>query len=304
MGTPGFSRTCLKALLDSNYNVVMCVTRADKPVGRKHILTAPPVKEEAIVHNIKVFQPETLKTTEAFDTIKNANPDLIVTAAYGRILPQNILDIPAKGCLNVHGSLLPKKRGSAPVQRAVLEGDSVTGVTIMKMDAGMDTGDILTVREVPIEENIHADELMDLLGSVGSELLVETIPGYIAGDVKPVPQNGDEATYSPPIRSEEGAIDWSKSSVEIHNQIRALSEWPGAYAKLSGKKVKIYDSEKTDGEGVPGSVLPAGKKEIVIACGSGAIKIKELQTEGGKRLPASECAHNFKPDMMFGNGDS
>ncbi len=303
MGTPGFSASSLMALHEAGYNIVLSVTQPDKPVGRKHIITPSPVKVLSMELGIPVYQPSTFKAEGSEDEIKNAEPDLIVTAAYGKILPQKVLDIPKMGSVNVHGSLLPLKRGSAPVQRAVLEGDKVTGVTIMKMDIGMDTGDMLSRVEYEIPENMHASELMDELAKAGADLLVNTLPGYIAGDITPVAQDNDKATYSPPIEASEGLIDWNDTAVAVHNRIRALSEWPGAFTYMNGKKLKIYDSvvEDTDVSGkAAGSVVKPDKKTLIAVCGSGAVRILRLQQEGGKVLPASDIAHNIAEGTMLG----
>ncbi len=302
MGTPDFARVCLGALTEAGYDVVLAVTQPDKPVGRKHILTPSPVKVLAEDLGIPVYQPDSFKTQEAYDKISGLSPDLIVTAAYGKILPQNILDIPVSGPLNVHGSLLPARRGAAPVQRAVLEGDKVTGVTIMKMDIGMDTGDILTNCEYEIPDDMHAKDLMAELARAGSGLLVETIPQYLEGAVKPVPQDPDLATYSPPIEAQEGLIDWNEPNRAVHNRIRALSEWPGAYTYMNGKKLKIYDSSLSDADTKgyePGTVIKPDKKTLIAVCGEGTIKINVLQPEGGKVLPASDIAHNIPEGTML-----
>ena len=298
MGTPDFASVCMDSLVNNGYNVVLAVCQPDKPVGRKHILTPPPVKVLAGEMGIECYQPDTLKTEEAFGKIISVKPDLIVTAAYGKILPQNILDIPAYGCLNCHGSLLPARRGSAPVQRAILEGDTVTGVTIMKMDAGMDTGDILDRVEVPIDPDIHTDGLMAELADKGSKLLVAMLDDYLAGKITPTPQDSSKATVCPPIRPEEGHFEWTESALSIHNRIRALSSWPGASTISGGKKLKIYDSSVVPDEGYvegpAGTVVAAHKSDLIVRCGEGCLKINTLQAEGGKRLNASDCAHNYK----------
>ena len=303
MGTPEFSAVSLKALADAGYNVVLTVTQPDKPVGRKHIITPSPVKVLSQELGIPVYQPTTFKEEGSEDEIRDCNPDLIVTAAYGKILPQRVLDIPAFGALNVHGSLLPLKRGAAPVQRAVLEGDEVTGVTIMKMDAGMDTGDILSMAEYKIPENMHSSELMSELAKVGADLLIRTVPDYLSGAIKSIAQDNDKATYSPPIEATEGLIDWNDAAIAVHNRIRALSEWPGAFTYMNGKKLKIYDSvrEDIDVSGKPsGAVIKPDKKTLVVVCGSGAVRILKLQQEGGKVLPASDIAHNISEGTMLG----
>ncbi|MBO4242826.1 MAG: methionyl-tRNA formyltransferase [Clostridiales bacterium] len=199
MGTPEFSATCLRALIDNGYNVMLAVSQPDKPVGRKHIITAPPVKELALSCGIEVFQPDSMKSDEAFEKLSSLSPDLVVTAAYGKILPKRVLDIPKYGCINVHASLLPKYRGASPVQNAILNGDEVTGVTIMNMDVGMDTGDILTTVEVPIDINIHTDALMNELAVAGSSLLIDTIDDLVEGKITPVKQDESLATSCPMI---------------------------------------------------------------------------------------------------------
>ncbi len=303
MGTPDFASVCMDALVKSGYSVILAVCQPDKPVGRKHILTPPPVKVLASELGIECYQPSTLKTEEAYDKIKSLDPDLIVTAAYGKILPQNVLDIPKYGCLNCHGSLLPARRGSAPVQRAILEGDSVTGVTIMKMDAGMDTGDMLKKVEVAIDPDIHTDELMAELAIKGSELLVSMIDDYIEGKIVPEPQDPSKATLCPPIAPEEGHFEWTDSALSIHNRVRALSTWPGASTICQGKKLKIYDSSVVEDEGFSdgpaGTVVAAHKSDLIVRCGEGCLKINTLQAEGGKRLNACDCAHNYKVGQLL-----
>lgn len=307
MGTPDFASVCLKALAEDGYNVVLAVCQPDKPVGRKHIITAPPAKLTAIAEGIEVYQPLSMKTEEAYEKIASCKPDLIVTAAYGKILPQSVLDIPKYGPLNVHGSLLPRYRGAAPVQYSILNGDSVTGVTIMRMDAGMDTGDILVKEEVTIDPDIHTDELMALLADRGSKLLISMIPDFIEGKIEAVKQNEDEVLLSPPIRPEQAEFNWNLTALEIHNKVRALSSWPGAFVINNGKKLKIYDSkvlsdsvvEGSEGS-LPGIVVKAHKADLIVKCKEGCLKILELQNEGGKRLKAVDCAHNYKVGQPIG----
>ena len=302
MGTPEFAGTNLKALIDGGFNVVLALCQPDKPVGRKHILTAPAVKVLAQDNGIEVYQPDTLKTDEALAKISSYNADLIVTAAYGKILPKAILDLPKYGCINCHGSLLPARRGSAPVQRAVLEGDKVTGITFMKMDVGMDTGDIIDKIEVEIEPNEHSDELMNRLAIASAEKLPGIIDDWVEGKLQTTKQDDSLATACPPIRPEEGEFYWSQSASDIHNRVRALSSWPGAFVMKEDKKLKVLDSEvfedvtqipeelmNTD----PGTVVKAKGENLIVKCGEGFLKIKELQQPGGKRLQARDCAHNF-----------
>ncbi len=309
MGTPEFAGTNLKALADAGYNVVLALCQPDKPVGRKHILTAPPVKELAQEIGIEVYQPDTLRSDEALEKLASYGCDLIVTAAYGKILPQAVLDLPKYGCINCHGSLLPARRGASPVQRAILEGDKVTGVTYMKMDAGMDTGDIIDKVEVEIDPNEHTESLMNRLAVAGAEKLPEIIDKWVSGELTATKQDDSKATSCPPVRPEEGEFCWTQDAKDIHNRVRALSAWPGAFVMKEDRKLKVLDSEVFEDETVipeelkdaePGTVVKARGENLIVKCGKGYLKIKELQQPGGKRLNARDCAHNFvvgKPVM-------
>ena len=303
MGTPELSATVLKGLSDKGYNVILSVSQPDKPVGRKHILTAPPAKVQAQELGVEVYQPDSLKTDEAYDFIMSREPDLIITAAYGKILPQRMLDIPKYGCINVHASLLPKYRGAAPVQYSIINGDDVTGVTIMKMDAGMDTGDMLTRTEVEININDTTDTLMAKLADAGRDLLLDTIEDYIEGKITSIKQDESAVTITTPIKPEDGILDWNQTARQIHDKIRALSAWPGCSSTFNGKRIKIYASEleaDSSEEAKPGEITFAGKGKLKVRCGEGSIYILELQSEGGKRLKAADCAHNYRAGQMFG----
>ena len=303
MGTPELSATVLKGLADDGRNVILAVSQPDKPVGRKHVLTAPPAKTMAQELGIEVYQPDSLRTDEAYEFIRNSDPDLIVTAAYGKILPQRMLDIPKYGCINVHASLLPKYRGAAPVQYSILNGDDVTGVTIMKMDAGMDTGDILRQTEVAIDIDDNTESLMAKLAEAGRDLLLSSIDDYVEGKIISVPQDEDKVTLTAPVKPDDGIIDWNQSARQIHDRIRALSSWPGCSTTFNGKRIKIYASKLADGdneEALPGQVTLAGKGNLKVRCQTGSIYILELQSEGGKRLKAIDCAHNFRAGQRFG----
>ena len=302
MGTPEFAQTNLKALIGGGYNVVLALCQPDKPVGRKHILTAPPVKVTALENGIEVYQPDTLKTEEALEKLSSYNADLIVTAAYGKILPKAVLDLPKYGCINCHGSLLPARRGSAPVQRAVLEGDKVTGITFMKMDVGMDTGDIIDKIEVAIDPNEHTESLMNRLAEASAEKLPSIIDSWVAGDLKATKQDDSLATSCPPIRPEEGEFTWDQDAVDIHNRVRALSAWPGAFVMKGENKLKVLDSEVVEDmslipedlrDAEPGVVVKAKGENLIVKCGQGFLKVLELQVPGGKRLASRDCAHNF-----------
>lgn len=302
MGTPEFSSTCLRSLVASGYAVSLVVTQPDKPVGRKHIITPPDLKVCAQELGIEVYQPESIRTEEAFEILNSQNADLFITAAYGKILPKNVLDIPKKGNINVHASLLPKYRGASPVQSCLLNGDSETGVTIMNMDVGMDTGDMLATAKYKIDSNIHYEELMSDLADLGAQLLVDTLDRYINGEVTPIPQNGSEAVNCYPIKPEMGEFNWKYDADRIHNIVRALSTWPGAYVVREDSKLKVYDTEVVKNfdesnlgfEAEPGMILKAHKNELIVKCGDSYINLKELQVPGGKRLKAIDCAHNFK----------
>ena len=310
MGTPEFAQTNLKAIIDGGFNVTAVLCQPDKPVGRKHILTAPPVKVTALENGIEVYQPDTLRSDEALEKISGFDPDLIVTAAYGKILPKAVLDLPKYGCINCHGSLLPARRGSAPVQRAILEGDKVTGITFMKMDVGMDTGDIIDKIEVAIDPNEHTESLMNRLALASAEKLPSVIDSWIAGELDTTKQDDSLATACPPIRPEEGEFTWDQDAADIHNRVRALSAWPGAFVMKGENKLKVLDSEIAEDmtlipdefkDSEPGTVVKAKGENLIVKCGKGFLKIKELQVPGGKRLAARDCAHNFtagKPIMQ------
>ncbi len=302
MGTPEFAGTNLKALIDAGYNIVLVLCQPDKPVGRKHILTAPPVKVIAQENGIEVYQPDTLKTDEALSRVQSYDADLIVTAAYGKILPKAILDLPKYGCINCHGSLLPARRGSAPVQRAILEGDKVTGITFMKMDVGMDTGDIIDKIEVEIDPNEHTESLMNKLAEASAAKLPEIIDKWVAGELTTTKQDDSLATACPPIRPEEGEFTWDQDATAIHNRVRALSAWPGAFVMKDDNKLKILDSVVLEDESIvpdelknvePGTVVKAKGENLIVKCGRGFLKVMELQVPGGKRLMSRDCAHNF-----------
>ena len=302
MGTTEFAQTNLKALIDGGFNVVLALCQPDKPVGRKHILTAPPVKVLAQDNGIEVYQPDTLRTDEALEKLSSYNADLIVTAAYGKILPKAVLDLPKYGCINCHGSLLPARRGSAPVQRAILEGDKVTGITFMKMDVGMDTGDIIDKIEVAIDPNEHTESLMNRLAVASAGKLPSLIDSWVAGELKTIKQDDSLATACPPIKPEEGEFTWDQDAKDIHNRVRALSAWPGAFVMKGENKLKVLDSEVVEDmtlipedlkDSEPGIVVRAKGENLIVKCGNGFLKVKELQQPGGKKLQARDCAHNF-----------
>lgn len=291
MGTPDFSVPILKQLLMENYNVVGVVTQPDRPVGRKRIITPPPVKIEALKHNIPVFQPEKLRDESSLQEILQLQPDLIITAAYGQILPKKLLDVPKFGCINVHASLLPELRGGAPIHYAIIQGKDKTGITIMYMAEKLDAGDILTQTVVSIDERDTVGTLHDKLSAAGAKLLSETLPKLLKGEIIPIKQNDEEATFASNIKHEQEKIDWNKSGEEIYNQIRGLNPWPVAFTMLEGKTVKIWWGEKVplSVKDIPGKIVSIEKDGFVVATGNTtAIKITELQPAGKKRMTAEQ----------------
>ncbi|MEE9252750.1 MAG: methionyl-tRNA formyltransferase [Thermodesulfobacteriota bacterium] len=286
MGTPDFAIPSLRALIESGRDVVGVVTQPDKPKGRGRKLEPPPIKALAERHGIRVLQPAKIKTDQFYKELSELRPDLICVAAYGKILPKNILDLPTTGCINVHASLLPKLRGAAPINWALIRGDTVTGITTMLMDEGMDTGDMLLKRELPIEEDDTAGSLSERLSLIGGELLIETLDALKENKLNPIPQNDDEATYASMLKKEMGRIDWSLPAGELRNFIRGMTPWPGAYMKLEGKLLKIFSAAVSEGSGAPGEALKSEAGELLVATGAGALKLLELQIEGGKRLSA------------------
>lgn len=298
MGTPDFAVPSLRALLQAGYRVAAVVTQPDRPKGRKREPVPPPVKLAALEHGIPVLQPEKLRAPEAIADVLACRPDLIVTAAYGQILPKAVLDAPRYGCINVHASLLPKYRGGAPIHRAIIEGETVTGVTIMYMAEGLDTGDIISRVEVPIAEDDDTGTLHDKLSEAGARLLVETLPSLLDGTARAVPQNDAEATYAPNLRREDEWIDWSRTSRQIYNQVRGLRPWPVAYTTWNGNVLKIWETRRPEPDGtaapqaedgaVPGTVLRTGDDGIEVRTGDGALWLTVVQPAGKKPMPAAD----------------
>lgn len=288
MGTPDFALDTLRGLIDAGLDLVGVYTQPDRPKGRGKKLAAPPVKELAVQEGIPVFQPQKLRAPDAVAELQALAPDLIVVVAYGQILPQAVLDIPRYGCINVHASLLPKYRGAAPINQAVVDGEKETGVTTMQMDAGLDTGDMLVKKSLAIGENETAGELHDRLAKVGREAMDETVVRLLDGSLTAEKQDDAQSTYAPMMKKEDGLIDWSRTAVEIHNQVRGLAPWPGAYTALDGATLKIAETVLVDAEGEAGSVLSADRNGVVVACGSGAIRVGLLQLPGKKKLNAAD----------------
>jgi len=289
MGTPDFALQTLQGLIDAGCNLVGVYTQPDRPKGRGKQLAAPPVKELAQQHGIPVFQPQKLRQPEAVAELKALAPDLIVVVAYGQILPKSVLDIPAHGCINVHASLLPRYRGAAPINQAIIDGETETGITTMFMDVGLDTGDMLIKKILPIEPEETAGELHDRLAVLGRETMAETLRQLCAGTLRGEVQDDAQSTYAPMMKKEDGRIDWSRSATEVHNQVRGLDPWPGAYTTLNGELLKLArTSPVTNGAAAPGTVVAADQEGVRIACGNGSLLVRELQLAGRKRLGAAD----------------
>lgn len=287
MGTPDFAVPSLQALIDAGHDVCAVYTQPDKPQGRKQILTAPPVKTLALEHDIPVFQPNTLKNEDEQARLRELAPEVIIVVAYGKLLPKAVLDIPPHGCINVHGSLLPRWRGAAPIQWAVIAGDEMAGVTTMQMAEGLDTGDMLLTYETKVGETETAGELFDRLAQSGAELLTQTLVKL--DEITPRPQDDAQSCYAHMLDKQMAVIDWSKSAHEIDCLIRGLNPWPIALTTLSGERLKVFAAEKAAGNGEPGTVLEADpKKGLTVACGEGALKLTEIQLVGGKRMKATD----------------
>ena len=291
MGTPDFAVASLSALLAAGHEVCGVFTQPDKPKNRGMKLQASPVKEFALAHDIPVFQPVKMRDGEAMGYIRDLDPALIVVAAYGRILPDDILDYPAHGCINVHSSLLPRYRGAAPINWAILNGDRTTGVTIMHMAAELDAGDIILQGETDIGPDETAPELFDRLAALGGGLLVEAVGQIERGEAARTPQTASEATYAPMLGRELSPMDWAKPAQTLHDQVRGLLPWPCATAEFGGVRCKVFSTAVLDGttDLKPGTVAEAGKDGIVMACGGGSLlRVRELQPDGKKRMAAAD----------------
>ena len=290
MGTPDIAATCLKKLLSDGFNVVGVFTQPDRPKGRGMKMVYSPVKEVALAAGLPVYQPENFRTDEPVEQLKALQPDIVAVVAYGRILPQRVLDIPAKGCVNIHASLLPQYRGSAPYQWAVLDGLKETGVSAQHMVLQMDAGDVIDVAKTPIGENETAGELLDRLAVLGADLLSRTLTRFENGSVEAARQNEEEVTFAPMLDKNMCPIDWTKTAQQVHNHVRGLHPWPVATAELAGTKFKIHQTVVLEDAPVaaPGTILGLTKTGLQVACGSGAVEIRSLQAEGGKRMAAPD----------------
>ncbi|MDW8544504.1 methionyl-tRNA formyltransferase [Staphylococcus sp. KG4-3] len=285
MGTPDFSTKVLEILI-AEHNVIAVVTQPDRPVGRKRTLTPPPVKEVAVKHGLPVYQPEKLAQSEDLEKLIALDADLIVTAAFGQILPESLLNAPKLGAINVHASLLPKYRGGAPIHQAIIDGQKETGISIMYMVKKLDAGDIISQRAIAIEDQDDVGSMHDKLSFLGADLLKETLPSIINGTNQRIEQKEDEATFASNISRDQEKIDWSKSAEAIYNHIRGLSPWPVAYTKMDDGNLKVYASRIEQGKtGEPGTIIETTKKAIIVATGSGdAIALTDIQVAGKKRM--------------------
>jgi len=291
MGTPDISATCLKKILADGFEVVGVYTQPDRPKGRGMKLVASPVKEVALANNIPVFQPENFRADEDVQALADLKPDVCAVVAYGRILPQRVLDIPVKGCINIHTSLLPQYRGSAPYQWAVLDGLTETGVSSMYLVREMDAGDIIDVAKTPIGENETAGELLDRLAVLGAELLSKTLSRMAEGEVTATPQDPERVSFAPMLDKSLCPIDWCRTAQQIHNQVRGLHPWPIATTVLGGTKFKVHQTVMVDHttDKAPGTPIELNKRGLRVACGGGTvIEIRQLQAEGGKRMAAPD----------------
>ena len=296
MGTPDFSVACLKALVESEHEIVGVFCQPDKPVGRKQIMTPPDVKVEALKHDLKIFQPVSLRNGKGVEILEEIKPDLVVVVAYGKILPKEFLDYPKYGCINVHASILPKYRGASPIHFAVLNGDEITGVTVQQMDEGVDTGDILRIETVSIGVNDTTEYMYEVLAPLGAKAMLDTIDLIEKGQLEPVKQDEALATHVGLLSREISNIDWNCSAFEIHNKVRGLYSWPGASTMLSGKTLKLHSTVLSDkkGHNIPGEVIEASDK-LIVACGDNCcIEITELQLEGKKRMLSGAFLNGYK----------
>ncbi len=291
MGTPDFSVPCLKALIEAGHDVALVVTQADKPKGRGHKLTPPPVKECALLHNIPVFQPEKMKDEASFERLQEADADLFVVVAYGKILPERVLNLPKYGCINVHASLLPKYRGAAPIQWSIIGGDAKTGVTTMQMDVGLDTGDMLLKKEIAIDETDTGETLHDKLSELGKDVLLETIKALEEGRLEREKQDDSLSCYAPMIDKNTAKIDFSASAEEICRLIRAMNSYPYAHTTYEGKLLKIIEATPEKGNGFtgkPGEITSVKDNSFTVKCGTGAINVTFIQAEGKKKMAVSD----------------
>lgn len=287
-GTPPFAERALHALLEAKHQVVLVLTQPDRPAGRGMKLAVSPVKKLALERGLTVYQPPTLRDPIALDRLHDAKPDVLVVAAYGLILPQPVLELPRFGAVNIHASLLPRWRGAAPIQRAILAGDRQTGISVMQMDAGLDTGGILAQGEVPIRDEDTAETLHDRLAALGAEMLIEILVAMASGHARARPQPTEGVTYAAKISKDEAQLNWHKPAADLDRAIRAFNPFPGAQATLGDATLKIWRARRSGASGAPGQILGSDDQGIVVACGEGSLTLLELQRPGAKRLVAAE----------------
>ena len=287
-GTPDFAARHLQALINSEHQIVGVYSQPDRPAGRGKKLKASEVKALALEHDLPVFQPQSLKTDEALEELNSLNADIMIVVAYGLILPKAILDAPRLGCLNVHGSILPRWRGAAPIQRAIWAGDQQTCVTIMQMDEGLDTGDMLHISHLPIDSAETSASLYTKLAELGPDALINTINRLAKGEITPEPQNDADANYAKKLSKDEANIDWSMDAEQIERNIRAFNPWPVCFTQMRGNTVKIYQASVVEQSGAAGTVLASDKNGIVVACGKHALSISELQPQGKKPMAIND----------------
>jgi methionyl-tRNA formyltransferase len=301
MGTPSFAVPTLEAFIQAGWPIVGVVCQPDRPAGRGQQVLPPPVKELAVTHGLPVYQPERIRRNPEFlEQVRALNPALIVVVAYGNILPPELLEIPRYGCLNVHASLLPKYRGAAPIQWSVIEGDTLTGVTLMRMDEGMDTGDMLAKAELEIAPDDTALSLAPKLANLGAQLALEQIPNWIAGKLPAVPQDNSQATMAPKLTKETGVLDWNKSAVALHNLVRGVQPWPGASTTLFGQPLKVVGTSVDKGHsGTPGEILALTPEGWVVGTGQGALVLTHVQLPGKPPRPAADLARGLR-DLHVG----
>ena len=300
-GTPEFAALALKALIDAGHDIPLVLTQPDRPAGRGMKLKMSPVKEVALAHGIDVAQPENLKTEAARQPILDAEAEIMIVAAYGLILPQVVLDMPRLGCINIHASLLPRWRGAAPIQRAIEAGDLKTGITLMQMDKGLDTGAMLTRSALPIRPDDTTGSLHDRLAELGAAEIVKLLPNLVSGKILATPQDDVLACYAAKINKDEARLDWLRPASELARRIRAFNPFPGAWGILEGNPLKIWQARAVPGKGTPGSILALTDSELLIACGEGALAVSEVQQAGAKRLPiqAFLAGHTLRPGDQF-----
>lgn len=304
MGTPDFSVGALDALVEAGHEILAVVTQPDKPKGRSGQMQFPPVKECALRHGLTVLQPVKIKTPEWVDKLRELKADVFVVAAFGQILSKEILDMPKYGCVNIHASLLPKYRGAAPINWAIINGEKETGVTIMQMNEGVDTGDMLSHVVVPIAPKETAESLFDKLAKAGAELIVETLPKLEAGEIIPVPQDESQSSHVKMMNKSLGKIDWNQDAVVIERLVRGLNSWPSAYTYYQGKSVKLWDCDVVEAaaKAVPGTIIAVAKDSFDVATGNGALRVLELQLEGKKRMDTKSflLGNQWKTGMQLG----